>query len=75
MIREEMYEKGTPSEHWSYVQDLDPSFCNAEPTGEVLGFLVKQYAIAYQLVEDGYEYQNIVDTGKILWVKYTENYK
>lgn len=72
-IGEKKWNEGEEDEHWAYVQCMTAYFDEESPTGEVVGHFLKQFAIAQQLANEGYELHSHLDDENLLWVNYTES--
>lgn len=71
-ITETRWNAGTDSEKWTVKQFL--GFRNTDKdrsTGQMLKQLLESYSIAYQLANDGYSLEQVIDDATIIWT--TEN--
>lgn len=71
-ITEQYWDEDGEDNFWTYTQLLNPMFEGDVRSGDVLRHFVKQYAIAYQLFEEGYTTCKQLDSENLIWVKYTE---
>ncbi len=71
-IAERLWNEGEDDEQWAYTQSLNPELGDNAITGEALGHFVKCFAVARQLVEEGYTLYAQIDSEHLLWVRYTK---
>jgi hypothetical protein len=70
-ISETRWNVSEDDEHWAYNQDFQFDFDKDTPNGEIVGEMLKQYAVARQLTSDGYEFHSMLEDGVIFWINYT----
>lgn len=68
-VTEKKWDADSPDEHWSVTQELSLPYDEDTPSWLIVGEILVRYTVAYELVNDGYRYNGMVDESAVLWVK------